>query len=197
MDKEFTPETRGYKIEPPMWLSELESLLCYTYSENDYNLKSTLSWINCSSKNMEYIFALFGLRTKSYIEYNDLTEKIDINQDIQCIWVNTKKLDHWCVIVRTSNGYHYFDSMKNLSLYNNICRICNVSLQSTHSLPFQRHDDMCFFYILLYAIQRFYFPHKNESSFLLETFHAKQMLKYVSSKIEYHLHKCPYINYSI
>ena len=195
-----------------MWLSELESLLCYTYSENDYKLKSTLSWINCSSKNMEYIFALFGLQTKSYLEYNDTTEKLNINQDVQCIWVNTKKLDHWCVIVRvrgtTPNDneghrgftpyiYHYFDSMKNVSLYNNISRICNVSLKSTHSLPFQQNNDMCFFYVLLYAIQRFYFPHKNESSFFLEIFHANQLLKYVSSKIKYNLHNCSYINYKL
>ena len=134
-----------------MWLSELESLLCDRYSETDYKLKRTLSWINCCSKNMECIFALFGLRTKSYIEYNDSTKKLNINQDIQCIWINTKTLDHWCVIVRVEgtrlttstdspsvNGgerrfppyvYHYFDSMKSVSLYNNISQVCNVSLK--------------------------------------------------------------------
>lgn len=182
-----------------MWKAEFKHILSQHY-EPMCDLNAVLNWINCDAKNMEQVFTLFGLRTRSYKEYNDAVKNLNVDQDIQMIWVNTKELDHWCVIVRSNNVYHYFDSMKNHELYEKICKVCKIPLKYEYTSPCQQENDLCFAYVLLYAIQRYHTIQKNETNFLMDTYYAKHLLKYICNclpNLTYKKRECPHVYYRL
>lgn len=175
-----------------MQSSILKSILLKRTANDQTKISNFLKWVNSSHANMQQVFNVFQIKISPYIEMNENSKELKFDKDarVQFLWVNTRDLDHWCVLCKNSDEsiIHFFDSMKNEKLFHKIKSLCDPDtqnkIQSQKTSPVQKNDNLCFIYCTLYVLQRYNNSKKDESTFYLTSEYAKKLLFYLSKKLK-------------